>query len=61
MHPKNVILGDDTVLEAMGEGSIVVDMEVKGRVKTITIKDILHMPKMKANLLSVRHLVSKRL
>ena len=29
--------------------------------KTITIKDILHVLKLKANLLSVRHLVLKRL
>ena len=45
----------------MAKGSIVVDTEVKGRVKTITIKDVLHVPKMKANLLLVRHVVSKRL
>ena len=56
-----MILGDDTVLEAVGKGSIVFYTEVKGHVKTITIKDILHVPKMKANLLSVKHLVSKRL
>ena len=59
--PKNVIMGDDTIVKAVGKGSIVVDTEVKGHVKTITIKDVLHVPKMKAKLLSVRHLVSKRL
>ena len=57
--PKNVILGDDTVLEAMGKGATLVDTKVKGRVRTITIKDVLHVPKLKANLLSVSHLVSK--
>ncbi len=61
ISPKRVILGDDTVLEAVGKGQIVVDTEVKGRVKTITIKDVLHVPKLKANLLSVRHLVAKHL
>lgn len=61
ISPKNVILGDDTVLQAVGKGSIVVDTEVKGRVKTITIHDVLHVPKLKANLLSVRHLVMKHL
>ena len=59
--PKNVILGDDTLLDVVDKGSIMVDIKVKGRVKTITIKDELHMPKMKANLLSVGHLVSKHL
>ena len=54
-------MGDDTIVKAVGKGSIVVDTEVKGHVKTITIKDVLHVPKMKAKLLSVRHLVSKRL
>ena len=61
ISPKNVILGDDTVLEAMNKGSIIVDTEVKGRVKTITIKDVLHVPKLKANLLSLQHLVLKHL
>ena len=57
ISPKNVILGDDTVLQAIGRGTVVVDTEVKGRVKTITIKDVLHVPKLNGNLLSVRHLV----
>ena len=49
------------MLQAIGRATVVVDIEVKGRVKTITIKDMLHVPKLKANLLSVRHLVLKRL
>ena len=49
------------MLEAVGRGAIVVGTEVKGRVRTITIKDVLHVPKLKANLLSVSHLVSKHL
>ena len=61
ISPKNVILGDDTVLQAIDRGIFVIDTEVKGRVKTIIIKDVLHIPKLKANLLSVRHFVLKRL
>ena len=57
LSSKNVILGDDTVRQAIGRGTVVVDTEVKGRLKTITLKDVLHVPKLKANLLSVRHLV----
>ena len=56
---KIVILGDDTVLKGVGKDLIVVDTRVKGHVKTITIKDVLHVPKMKANLLLVRHLIFK--
>jgi hypothetical protein len=61
MSPKRVILGDDTVLDGVDNGQVLVDTTVKGRVKTITIKDVLHVPKLKANLLSVRHLVEKHL
>jgi transposase InsO family protein len=61
INPRRVILGDDTVLEAVGKGQIVVDTEVRGRVKTITIQDVLHVPKLTANLLSVRQLVAKHL
>lgn len=49
------------VLEAIGKGQIVGDTEVKGRVKTITIKDVLYVLKLKANHLSVRDLVAKHL
>ena len=48
------------MLQAIGRGTVVVDTEMKGRVKTITIKDVLHVPKLKTNLLSVRHLVLNR-
>lgn len=60
ISPKNVILGD-TMIEALGRGSVVVDTTVKGHIKTIIIKDVLHVPKLKANLLWVRHLVSMQL
>ena len=49
------------MLKGVGRGSIVVDTEVKGSVKTITINDVLHVPKLKANLLSVQYLVLKHL
>ena len=49
------------MLQAIRRGTVVVDIEVKDRMKTITIKDVLHVPKLKPNLLSVRHLVLKRL
>ena len=57
ISPKNVIFGDDTVLQAISRRTVVVDIEVICRVKTFANKDVLHVPKLKANLLSVRHLV----
>ena len=47
------------MLQAFGRGIVIVDTEVKHRVKTITIKDVLHVPKLKAKLLLVTHLVLK--
>ena len=55
---RNVHLGDDSVVDAVGVGSIVVEVLVRGRSKKMTIKDILHVPKLHANLLSVSKLVS---
>lgn len=56
--PRNVHLGDDSVVEAVGVGSIVVEVLVGGRSKRIRIKNSLHVPKLQANLLSVSKLVS---
>jgi transposase InsO family protein len=56
--PRNVHLGDDSVVEAIGLGSIVVEVSVRGRSKRIRIKDALHVPKLQANLLSVSKLVT---
>lgn len=53
-----VWLGDNGMVQAIGMGTIVVEVVVKGISKRITLKDVLHVPKMKKNLLSVSKLVS---
>jgi len=59
--PRNVHLGDDSVVEAVGMGSIVVEVITRGKMNRIRIKDALHVPKLHANLLSVSKLVSSGL
>ena len=56
--PRNVHMGNDSVVKAIGMGSIVVGATWKGRSRKITIKDALHVPMLQANLLSVSKLIS---
>ena len=55
---RNVHMGDDSIVEAIGMGSILVEVMVKGRIRRIKIKDVLHVPKLHANLLSVSKILS---
>jgi hypothetical protein len=55
-----VWLGDIGMVDAIGMGTIVVEVMVKGICKRITLKDVLHVPKMKKNLLSVNILLKVR-
>jgi hypothetical protein len=48
---------DHTTLEAIGKGSIKAIMQVGGRVLFTTIIQILHVPKMKNNLISISKLI----
>ena len=59
--PRDVRLSDGSVAKAIGMGSIVVGVETRGKATTIRITDVLHVPKLQANLLSVSKLVSKGL
>ena len=61
ISPRNVHMGDDSIVEAVGMGSIVVEVMVRGQPKRIRIHDALHVPMLKANLLSVSKLVSSGL
>ena len=61
IFPKNVNLGDNTILEVEGKGFVVVDIKVKGRVKKIAMEDVFNVSKLKANFLFLTHLVLKRL
>jgi hypothetical protein len=55
---RNVHMGDDSIVEVIGMGSILVEVMVKGRTKRIRIKDVLHVPKLHANLLSMSKILS---
>jgi hypothetical protein len=46
-------------LEAIGKGSIKATMQVGGQLTHTTITQVLHVPKMKNNLISVSKLISK--
>jgi len=47
---RKVYMGDDTILEAIGKGSIKAIMQVGGKMLLTTITQVLHVPKMKNNL-----------
>jgi hypothetical protein len=53
ISPRKVFMGDDTVLEAIGKGNIKATMQVGGKLSHATITQVLHVPKMKNNLISV--------
>ncbi len=55
---RNVHMGDDSIVEAIGMGSILVEVLVKGQIRRIRIKDVLHVPKLHVNLLSVSKILS---
>ena len=54
---RKVFMGDDSVLQALGRGSILVDTLVEGGTKRIRFKDVLYVPKLGSNLLSVSKIV----
>ena len=52
--PIPVMLGDDTPLEAIGRGDISVRMKLNNdKCRVLTLKNVLHVPKLAYNLLSV--------
>jgi hypothetical protein len=59
ISPRRVFMGNDTVLEAIGKGSIKATMQVGGQLTHTTITQVLHVPNMKNNLISVSKLISE--
>ncbi len=59
ISPRKVFMGDETVLEAIGKGNIKATMQVGGELSHATITQVLHVPKMKNNLIFVTKLISK--
>ena len=54
---RKVYMGDDTVLQAIGRGSIVVKTVARDNTKRIRFHDVLYVPKLQSNLLSVSKIV----
>ncbi len=59
ISPRRVFMGDDTILEAIGKGSIKATLQVGGQLTHTTITQVLHVPKMKNNLISMSKLISE--
>lgn len=58
---RKISLNDNNIIEAVGMRTIVVKAIMKDKVNGIYIKNVHHMPKLHANLLSVNKLVSNGL
>ena len=56
---KKIFMGDNGCIEAIGIGNVVVQSEVEGKRMKITMKNVLHVPKLHSNLLSVSHMVKE--
>ncbi len=59
ISPRRVFMGDDTVLEAIGKGNIKATMQVGGKLTHATNTQVLHVPKMKNNLISMSKFISE--
>ena len=53
ISPCNVRLDDDSMAEAIGMGSIIVGVEMRGKLNIFRIKNMFYVPKLQTNLLSV--------
>ncbi len=58
---QNEHMRDDSIIEAIGMGSIVIEVMVKCQTKRIKIKDTFYIRKLYANLFSVSKLLSNGL
>ena len=61
ISPRNVHLGDGSVVEAIVMGSIIVGAEMKRKTTTMCITNVFHVPKLHKNLLLVSKFLSKGL
>ena len=55
--PYNVYLDDDSIVEVIGMGSIVLNSIVRGKINQIIIIDAVHLSNLQANFLLVSKLV----
>jgi hypothetical protein len=53
--PIDIVLGDDSAIQATGVRCISISMHAKGTLTLAVLQDVLHMPELLSNLLSVSH------
>jgi hypothetical protein len=58
---RKMFMGDNGMVEAVGKGSILVETRVKGCSRNIRMHDVLHVPDLHSNLVSVSKLISRSL
>ena len=58
---RKVFMGDNDMIEAVGKGSILMEIRVKGRARSIRMHDVFHVPDLHSNLVSVSKLISRGL
>jgi len=55
INPMDVILGDDSTIQATGVSRISIHMHAKGKSSPVVLQDVLHVPELHGNLLLVLH------
>ena len=58
---RKMFMDDNGMVEAVGKGSVLVKTRVDGRARSIQIYDVLHIPNLHSNLLSVSKLITRAL
>ena len=56
IQPKKVVMGDNSCMEAVGEGEVRVQLSVGAKVLDVRLTKVLYVPKLKANLVSISRL-----
>jgi len=59
VNPMDVVLGDDSAIQATGVGRISVRMHAEGKSSPAVLQDVLHVPELHGNLLSVSHFAKR--
>jgi len=59
VNPMDIVLGDDSAIQATGVSRISVRMHAKGKSSPAVLQDVLHVPELHGNLLSVSHFAKR--
>ena len=58
-QPCNIILGDNRTIRAYGKGTYRLTTDVEGQLQKIALYDVLYLPDLRRNLLSVRAMTNR--